>query len=585
MAEAELPCHQPKDDVLLGMRSCHNPVALLGDFDGGRIGGVPDPDSVSGTYRRMILSSDDRTQVVSADPRTAGTMALVLPDGAGQASDGEVEDNTGLPVGTRLFEFEITGLIGIGGFGIVYAAYDQSLHRAVAIKEYMPGTLAARNRDYTVVVRSQRHAETFEVGRRSFVNEARLLAQFDHPSLVKVFRFWEANGTAYMVMPLYKGVTLKQRLKEMGAPPSEAWLVSLVRQLIDALAVIHAESCFHRDIAPDNILLVEGDRPVLLDFGAARRVISDMTQTLTVILKPGYAPIEQYAENPSMKQGPWTDVYALAAVVYFALTGVPPDPAVSRMMKDSVRPLADACRGRYSEGFLKTIDIALGVRPEDRPQSVVAFWALLDRHLSDRAMQPIAAETQPSIDKVAHGQESAKPRTKSPMQIVAAVGAVVVVGIGAGILLLRPGPKSLPAEAPPNKTTEAITPAEPASTPVGLPPNQAIEAGSPPVLAQEPTHFPPPTRAEQRVASPPPVEVNTPKTAVVESTRGASRTDRVQELLRDAEKAMSSGDWRRADQYADRVLAVDFGNARAKAIKEHSQAEEKKAAFDAIKIE
>jgi serine/threonine protein kinase len=586
MAEAEMLRYQARDDLPIGVQSCHNHVALLGDSDGDRIGGAPGPDSVSGAYRRMTVSPDDRTQVISADSRSAGTMALVLPDSAGSTSDGEVEDNTELPVGTRLFEFEVTGLIGIGGFGIVYAAYDQFLHRAVAIKEYMPGSLATRNRDYTVVVRSQRHAETFEVGRRSFVNEARLLAQFDHPSLVKVFRFWEANGTAYMVMPLYKGVTLKQRLKEMGAPPSEAWLVSLLRQLIDALAVIHAESCFHRDIAPDNILLVEGDRPVLLDFGAARRVISDMTQTLTVILKPGYAPIEQYAENPSMKQGPWTDIYALGAVVYFALTGAPPDPAVSRIMKDAVRPLAGSGRSRYSEGFLKTLDIALSVRPEDRPQSVAAFWALLDGHLSGRATVS-AVTTQPSIDATAARQQSAKPKTKTAIPIIGAVGAVVALGIGTGVLLLRPGPNPPQAEVLPTKTPEVIAPTDqlpPTVVPQPLP-SQAIATGLPPAQALEPASLPPPPRTEQRVVSQPATEVNTPKTVTTESRRDTSRTERVNEFLIGAEKAISRGEWRRAEQFADRALALDSGNARAKAIKGRSQAEEKKAAFDAIEIE
>jgi serine/threonine protein kinase len=120
-----------------------------------------------------------------------------------------------------------------------------------------------------------------------------------------------------MVMPFYEGITLKDELKAMGAPPDEEWLRELLEPLTEALAVIHTEQCFHRDIAPDNVILLKGSqRPLLLDFGAARRVIGDMTQALTVILKPGYAPVEQYAEVPGMKQGPWTDVYALAAVVY-----------------------------------------------------------------------------------------------------------------------------------------------------------------------------------------------------------------------------------------------------------------------------
>src|SRR5215831_5435633 len=144
-----------------------------------------------------------------------------------------------LPLGIHLGEFEefeITGLVGEGGFGIVYLAYDHVLERQVAVKEYMPSALATRGDSSTVVVRSARQEEPFHAGLRSFINEARLLARFDHPSLVKVHRFWDANGTAYMVMPFYEGVTLKATLKALSRPPGEAWLKNLLRPLLDALA-------------------------------------------------------------------------------------------------------------------------------------------------------------------------------------------------------------------------------------------------------------------------------------------------------------------------------------------------------------
>jgi serine/threonine protein kinase len=589
MVDAGVLSRRHPAGLLFGMQTCHNPSTSFGESDGACVGGAATQDSNSGAYPRMAASSDDLTRVIPADQRTAGTMPLVLPEITGAAED-DGADNTTLPVGTRLFEFEITGLIGIGGFGIVYAAYDQSLHRAVAIKEYMPGSLATRSRGYTVVVRSQRDKDTFEVGRRSFVNEARLLAQFDHPSLVKVFRFWEANGTAYMVMPLYKGVTLKQRLKEMTAPPGEAWMAGLLRQLIEALEVIHAESCFHRDIAPDNILLVEGDRPVLLDFGAARRVISDMTQTLTVILKPGYAPIEQYAENPSMRQGPWTDVYALAAVVYFALTGAPPDPAVSRMMKDTVRPLAGSARSGYSEGFLKVIDTALSLRPEDRPQSVAAFWALLDSHLSAATVVPARTVTEParvSGDAAAALPEGGKTPARSSLPLIAGAVMALAVAIGAGVFFYRSGVEPPPVELPRIGTSEPVAtpdqaqPAEPTPAP---PADRVPVAVSPPAVVAEPVAVAPPQPEPREVthageASP------APKTAVAEAKRAPSRAERLQESLTNAEQAISRGQWRRAEQFADRALELDAGNARAVAIKQRAQAEEKKAAFDAIKIE
>ena len=285
-----------------------------------------------------------------------------------------------LPIGTVLGEFKIVGLIGEGGFGIVYRAFDHSLEREVALKEYMPLGYAARESG-TTVVKSGQHQETFEAGLRSFINEAKLLAKFDHPSLVKVYRFFEANNTAYMAMPLYEGSTLKDILAQRTEPPDEKWLKHILKHLLDALELIHKANCFHRDISPDNILIVEDDRPVLLDFGAARQVIKDKSHIPTAIYKPGYAPIEQCGESEMsvMKQGAWTDIYALAAVAYFALTGKKPVPAVSRVLTDPLKPLTTlkSLQTGYSQKFLNAIDKALAFRPENRPQSVEEFCKLL----------------------------------------------------------------------------------------------------------------------------------------------------------------------------------------------------------------
>ncbi|GAP36308.1 serine/threonine protein kinase [Piscinibacter sakaiensis] len=290
----------------------------------------------------------------------------------GAAADGH--DGNALPPGTLLGEFELTGVIGEGGFGIVYAATDHSLQRRVALKEYMPSSLAERTDGTQVRSLSEEDEATFRKGLDSFINEARLLAQFDHPSLVKVHRFWEANGTAYMVMPLYEGPTLREVLRKRSTAPDEAWLRALLEPLTEALAVIHAQQCYHRDIAPDNVLLLAGsNRPLLLDFGAARRVIGDKHQAFTVMLKPGYTPIEQYADMPDMAQGPWTDIYALGAVVHFAILGQKPAAAVSRLLKDQYVPLAQQVGGHYSAGFLDAIDRSLALKPADRPQDILAF--------------------------------------------------------------------------------------------------------------------------------------------------------------------------------------------------------------------
>ena len=311
-----------------------------------------------------------------------------------------------LPIGTRLGEFEITRRIGDGGFSVVYLAWDHSLDRKIALKEYMPSSIAVRGSHTQVNPRSERHRETFDAGLRSFINEAKLLAQFDHASLVKVYRFWEANGTAYMVMPYYQGSTVRDTVRQMPNAPNEAWIGSLLLPLAEALNVIHDAQCYHRDIAPDNvILLADSGQPLLLDFGAARRVISGMTQALTVILKPGYAPIEQYDEIPGMKQGPWTDVYALAAVVHWLVTGKTPPPSVGRMVRDTYVPLTQAAAGRYSERFLAATDRALAVLPDQRTPSIDAFISELglDNH----------AQTMPAVPPVPVDSEATiiKPRT------------------------------------------------------------------------------------------------------------------------------------------------------------------------------
>jgi non-specific serine/threonine protein kinase len=310
-----------------------------------------------------------------------------------------------LPPGTRLAEFEVQGLLGVGGFGLVYRAYDTSLQRAVAIKEYMPAALAARLDGTTVSVRSSADQATYQSGLQSFIAEARLLAQFDHPSLVKVYRFWEANNTAYMVMPLYRGVTLKQARSQMAAPPPEAWLRAVLWSVLQGLHVLHRNDALHRDISPDNIFLQDMGPPVLLDLGAARRAISDKSHRLTAILKVNYAPIEQYAEAEDLKQGPWTDLYALAAVVYSCLRNDPPLPATTRVVRDSlpsVRSVVATVKEHfglaYSDEFVRTIQHALAVQPADRPQNLAAFVTEMKLKASPRLSKfDWRAELGPSL--------------------------------------------------------------------------------------------------------------------------------------------------------------------------------------------
>jgi len=295
------------------------------------------------------------------------------------ASPSSPDEHDALPAGTRFGELEVLRVLGVGGFGIVYLAQDHALERLVALKEYMPSSLASRGKGgYAVSIRSGAHSETYALGLRSFVNEARLLARFNHPSLVKVYRFWEQNGTAYMVMPYLEGRTLRDVRRSMNVPPTEPWVRSVIDPLLDALELLHGEDVYHRDIAPDNILLPPGEVPVLLDFGAARRAIGDRTQTFTAILKPSYAPIEQYAEALQLRQGPWTDLYALGAVVYYLLRGTPPPPATARAVQDDVRLLTQEENPDMSPAFLDAIEWAMSVRPVERPQSIGALREVLE---------------------------------------------------------------------------------------------------------------------------------------------------------------------------------------------------------------
>lgn len=285
--------------------------------------------------------------------------------------------SSALPAGTRLGEFEITGIVGEGGFGIVYSARDSSLDRIVAIKEYLPAAFASRTAAGGVEVRSEAHGKTFQAGLSSFINEAKMLAKFSHPGLVEVFRFWEANGTAYMAMRYYRGITLREMVRTNPEVVTEQWLCETLDPILLALQELHNEKCYHRDVAPDNILVLPNGRSVLMDFGAARRIIGGMTRALTTVLKPGYAPIEQYSDDGSMAQGAWTDIYAVGGLLYHAMTGKVPVQAISRMMNDPLKPVGTVAKGQFSQNLCDVVMKCLAVMPENRYQSIDELRAAL----------------------------------------------------------------------------------------------------------------------------------------------------------------------------------------------------------------
>ncbi len=394
-----------------------------------------------------------------------------------------------LPYGTLLAEFEILDLVGVGGFGMVYRAYDRSLQRTVAIKEYLPVSLVGRSSGTAVSVRSAVDQTSFTQGLKSFVAEAHLLARFDHPSLVKVYRFWEANNTAYMVMPLYQGVTLKQARSEMSGPPPEAWLRKVLWSVLEALSVLHEHNTLHRDVAPDNIFLQDNGSAVLLDLGSARRAVFDSSHRHTAVLKVSYAPIEQYADAVDLRQGPWTDLYALAALVHGCLCNEPPLPATFRVVRDRMPSMASVARTveehfgqSYSECFVAAIDHALAIQPGDRPQSVAAFVQEMQlkspgdlsrfdwrADLGQARSSPLEAQVAGPATVQITINTQADPQRPKPVDVGApgtrqrwtrttlaglAGGLVLVLSLGA--LMLNRAPDS-----PPAPTRSVAKPAEP----------------------------------------------------------------------------------------------------------------------------
>jgi serine/threonine protein kinase len=319
-----------------------------------------------------------------------------------------------LPTGTRLADFEIIDVLGEGGFGIVYLAFDHALRRTVAIKEFMPSVLAMRGRNGAVKLRAERHRDTFHSGRKSFINEARLLAQFDHPALVKVHRYWEQNNTAYTAMQYYEGRTIKDIVANSPEQVDQLWCVKMLGQVLQALEVLYTMQVVHRDVSPDNIIVMETGESVLLDFGSAREIIGDMTRAVTVILKPGYAPVEQYTNDTSLEQGAYTDIYALCAVIYFAITGKPPASSIARMVHDPVVPLVTLAPKGFNYAFLAAIDQGLAVLAENRPRTIPVFRTLLGIN----AVKPLPARVTAPVKRPV--QEAAPVPAAAPTPVAAA---------------------------------------------------------------------------------------------------------------------------------------------------------------------
>jgi serine/threonine-protein kinase len=345
-----------------------------------------------------------------------------------------------LAPGYTLEEYRIESVLGRGGFGVTYLAYDAHLEKQVAIKEYLPSQFAVREADSTVVPRSTADADDFRRFLERFLREARTLAKLQHPNIVRVLRYFEGLGTAYMVMEYERGKSLGQTLQAMTAPPDVAWICGWLRPLLDGLAAVHAAEFLHRDIKPPNIFIRLDGTPLLLDFGAARSVAAD-AGGLTAIYTAGYAPLEQYSSEGN--QGAWTDIYGMAAVLYRVVTGNAPIDAPQRSQRDTLVAAIQCAGTRYDPRLLAPIDWGLRLDERARPQSV-AEWragrdgvAGLDAILCPDEPTAVQPPTRPSVHERTTVVAPAAPKVRSSRtRIAVAAGATVIVALAA-VLALR----------------------------------------------------------------------------------------------------------------------------------------------------
>lgn len=278
-----------------------------------------------------------------------------------------LQRNTGL-----IGRYVIQEVLGQGGFGITYLGIDKLYGNKVAIKEYYPQKIAMRKAQYedVVTVTSIEEKNNYDKGKKRFLDEAQVMARFNkNEGIVKILDFFEANNTAYIVMEYLEGITLKQYLGKYGVLQFRN-LIEMMLPLLEALIEIHSQGLIHRDISPDNIMVQHNSKLKLMDFGAARDYTESGNKSLTVILKPGYAPPEQYQTHGV--QGPWTDIYALCATIYKCLTGITPPDAIARVMDDKFKE-PDQLDGKLSPDIKKILWKGMNIFPEERYQDIVEF--------------------------------------------------------------------------------------------------------------------------------------------------------------------------------------------------------------------
>lgn len=370
-----------------------------------------------------------------------------------------------------------------GGFGITYLGWDINLQQRVAIKEYLPRELAARTQDVLdVYAHTPEDRRGFEFGKEQFLREARIVAKLDHPNVVRVRNFFNAHATAYLVMDYYEGMSLGDYLTNVRTRLEPELAIPLVKPILDGLQYVHERGLVHRDLKPHNVYLAAVGRPIVLDFGAARQAAGDRVQSLSVVLTEGYAPLEQYQRRAI--QGPWTDVYGVAATLYRMITGHAPPIALDRIGAD---PVETSGWESVPEGLVPAMRRALAVRPNDRYQSAIEFRTALEQYRS--VGSPMPAEVTPTRGRASEPPPKPRTNTLPPMTPVSME------------------PASRPTDPISSRVPTDLTPAEP---PVilraGSPPAALAPAAAAPAVG-EPEHHGGrrPTGGYPLLGTPPPV--------------------------------------------------------------------------------
>jgi formylglycine-generating enzyme required for sulfatase activity len=357
-----------------------------------------------------------------------------------------------LPLGYTLLWYRVEKVLGLGGFGITYLATDTNLNRKVAIKEYMPFNLAMRGRDNSIHCVPEDHNKMYQWGLERFVSEARALAKFNHPNIVRVHSIFEHNNTAYMAMEYEQGEHLNERFQSKKFANEEG-LLNLLYQLLDGLDYLHTAGFIHRDIKPANIFIRSDGSPVILDFGSARLALGRQTHTLTSLVSPGYAPYEQYTSEGN-QQGPWTDIYALSATLYALIAGKGPVDAILRTdaylkgQTDPLTPAVEIGKGRYSPRFLAAIDKALSLMPENRPQNIAEWRQLFSSPAQTRLSEPVSKPLTRPLDTIVNparetNRRSSRRRAKRHSKVFGfLIFTVVITGILLGVSMISQNKKN-----------------------------------------------------------------------------------------------------------------------------------------------